>query len=79
VSITKSKADKNKTDIETLKGGLPAEREARIAADANLQSQIDVIISLICDDGIDCTTAILDMATGQSSYMVAIISPSFLL
>lgn len=43
VTITKSKADKNAADIDNLKGGLPAEVAARIAADENLQNQIDNI------------------------------------
>ncbi len=43
VSTTKSKADKNKADIDSLKGGLPAEIAARIAADEALQLQIDTI------------------------------------
>ncbi len=43
VSSTKSKADKNKADIENLKGGLPAEVTARMTADADLQQQIDNI------------------------------------
>jgi hypothetical protein len=43
VSSTKSKADKNKADIENLKGGLPAEVAARKAADADLQNQINSI------------------------------------
>lgn len=42
-SQAKSKSDQNASEIESLKGGLPAEREARIAADNNLQLQIDNI------------------------------------
>jgi len=42
-SVTKSKADQNESDIQNLKGGLPVEVEARIAADSDLQSQIDNI------------------------------------
>jgi len=43
VSSTKSKADKNKADIENLKGGLPAEVAARKAADTDLQNQLNNI------------------------------------
>ena len=43
VSSAKSKADKNKADIESMKGGLPAEVAARKAADEALQQQIDTI------------------------------------
>lgn len=42
-SSANSKADQNASEIQSLKGGLPAEREARIAADNNLQFQIDNI------------------------------------
>lgn len=43
VITTKSKTDQNATEIQNLKGGLPAEQAARKAADANLQMQIDNI------------------------------------
>ncbi|KPJ77738.1 MAG: hypothetical protein AMJ54_06020, partial [Deltaproteobacteria bacterium SG8_13] len=43
VSTTKSKADKNAAEIESMKGGLPAEAAARKAADDYLQQQIDNI------------------------------------
>ena len=43
VSVTKTKTDKNAADIKSMKGGLPAERAAREAADAYLQAQIDNI------------------------------------
>ncbi|MBW2244450.1 MAG: right-handed parallel beta-helix repeat-containing protein [Deltaproteobacteria bacterium] len=43
VDLAKSKADKNSSEIESLKGGLPAERAAREAAIADLQLQIDSI------------------------------------
>lgn len=43
VSVAKSKADKNATGIHSLKEGLPAEVEARRAADENLQQQINNI------------------------------------
>lgn len=43
VSTTKSKAEQNKFEIENLKGGLPAEVAARIAADLALQDEIDTI------------------------------------
>jgi hypothetical protein len=40
VSVTKGKADTNAAEIQSLKGGLPAEQAAREAADADLQQQI---------------------------------------
>ena len=43
VSVTKTKADKNTAEIESMKGGLPAERAGREAADADLQNQINTI------------------------------------
>ena len=43
VSVTKTKADKNAAEIESMKGGLPAEAAARAAKDADLQAQIDNI------------------------------------
>jgi len=59
VSITKNKAEQNETDIQDLKGGLPAEIEARIAADAYLQGQIDAINS----------TSTISKSTGQTVYL----------
>jgi hypothetical protein len=41
VSATKGKADTNAAEIQSLKGGLPAEQAAREAADAALQGTID--------------------------------------
>lgn len=43
VTTTRGKADKNTQAIESLMGGLPAERAERIAADADLQNQINAI------------------------------------
>ena len=43
VSVTKTKADQSAAEIQSLKGGLPAEAAARAAADADLQNQIDTI------------------------------------
>lgn len=43
VSATKNIADKNTTDIQNMKGGLPAEAASRSAADADLQKQINEI------------------------------------
>jgi hypothetical protein len=43
VSVAKSKSAQNAQEIESLKGGLPAERAARIAADSDLQNQINNI------------------------------------
>ena len=43
VTSAKNKADTNALEIQNLKGGLPAEQAARIAADAELQSKIDNI------------------------------------
>ena len=42
-ALQKSKADQNESDIQNLKGSLPAEVAAREAADADLQSQINTI------------------------------------
>jgi uncharacterized protein (TIGR02145 family) len=43
VTVTKSKAEKNETEIQNLKGGLPAEAASRMDADEDLQSQINNI------------------------------------
>jgi len=41
VSSTKSKADKNAAEIQSMKGGLPAEQAARIAGDEELRLYIN--------------------------------------
>ena len=42
-TTAKNKANQNATEIQNMKGGLPAESAARIAADDDLQNQIDNI------------------------------------